>query len=78
MLNGAAHRGFDEITEGLVFGEHGVELSAQFRFDTDLGDDSGFHGRNVVNLFDTHYLGFRKGPPVRKAHRARPNRLRKF
>lgn len=44
MFNGTADCGFDKVTECLVFGEYGVELSAQLRFDTDLSNDSGIHG----------------------------------
>ena len=65
MFDGTAHRGFDNITERLAVGEHGVERSAQLRFDTDLGDDSSFHGRSVVRLFYSPRPGFRRGRQVR-------------
>ena len=74
MLNGTAHRGFDEITEGLSFGDHGVELSAQPRCNTDLRDDSGFHRRSVVHLFYTRDPGFKRGCRVQEVHQAKPNR----
>ena len=66
VLNGTAHRGFDEITEGLSFGDHGVELSAQPRCDTDQRDDSGFHFRSVVRLLYTAQGASGKAEALRK------------
>jgi hypothetical protein len=74
MFNGTAHRGFDKLAERLAVGEHGVERSAQLRFDTDLGNDSAFHGRSVVRLFYSPRPGFRRGRQVRPVPQSRPNR----
>ena len=43
MFNSTANCSFDEVAEGLVLSENGIELSAQLRFNADLGDDCGFH-----------------------------------
>jgi hypothetical protein len=49
-LHSAAHGGLDELGKGLVHLQHGFELGAQRRLDTDLGNDGGLHASSVLHL----------------------------
>ncbi|MCE2907403.1 MAG: hypothetical protein LW712_01000, partial [Burkholderiaceae bacterium] len=56
ILDGATYRCLDEFGQGLTRQEHRIKISSQLWLDSDLWDDSGFHGDNVVQ---THYIGKR-------------------
>jgi hypothetical protein len=56
ILDGATHRCLDEFGQGLTRQEHRVKIGSQLWLDSDLGDDSGLHGTNVVQA---HYMGKR-------------------
>jgi hypothetical protein len=52
VLDSVAHGNLDEVGQCFAREKYSVKAGTQLGLDTDLGDDSVFHGVNVVH---THY-----------------------